>query len=933
MASRKVLISLLAIPLLVMGGAAFSGESTDGSDNVITGLEVQKGSTSTQVLLRAKKTPTFTVFKLKNPDRLVVDLIHTDLTEAAAKPIKVNDSRVGRIATAQFKQAGSVVSRVIFGLRKGVRFEARAQGQSVLVIITDEDAPKRPIQVAKAEEAPMASDDEPNDLAEPAEIKAEPAAPAKSKDFEIVTSKGDKDNPNPVRIRRILTNQLDAVTIVASGEIETYEVLEVYNPFRLVVDMYGAKMRNKKYERKLSGIHADKMRVVDYGGKVRLVLDMKDGQRQPYKIAHTRNGLHVHFVKTPAAVAKVAKPTPAKVVAAVEAKPVETKVKAIAPAKVADALPVAKAKEAELRDLTFRQEKNESMVILDLQGQSQPRVVHSDGRSTVLEIDNCRMPAMLERTLDTSEFGGAVRSLSAYRVQGHDRVKIVAVTQEHVSNRLERRNGKLLWVFAGDRKQVRRPKTKASSIHAQAASQQYNYAPDQVAGYSVRQPELAAKKRGKKGRRRYTGRRISLDFKDADIHNILRLISEVAKLNIITSDKVKGSITVTMRNVPWDQALDIILKTKGLGKVRHGNIVRVATLGELESERKALLEKQVTRIKLEPLRVRLVPVNYAIAGDLATQLKEILSERGSVAIDQRTNVLIIKDVLENLVKAEGLVRSLDTETPQVLIEARIVEANTQYLKEVGIQWGGSMNNSAATNNATGLPFPDSAIIKGGADSNITNTDISGTGNPGNFAINLPSAVGAGSGGALGFIFGSAGGSSVLNLRLSALENKGSLKIVSSPKITTLDNSMAKIGQGVSIPISVTSAAGVNTIFVEAKLELQVTPHITQEGSVLLEIKVTKNEPDFSRTGAKGDPTILKKEAQTQVLVRDGDTTVIGGIYTRNTSTTFNGIPILSQIPVLGWFFRHTQESDDRTELLIFITPRIVNRLQSTVSQK
>ncbi len=938
MASRKVLISLLAIPLLVMGGAAFSGESTDGSDNVITGLEVQKGSTSTQVLLRAKKTPTFTVFKLKNPDRLVVDLIHTDLTEAAAKPIKVNDPRVGRIATAQFKQAGSVVSRVIFGLRKGVRFEAKAQGQSVLVIITDEDAPKRPIREAKAEEAPMAADEEPQELAEPKEIKAKPVAAVKSKDFEIVTSRGDKDNPNPVRIRRILTNRQDAVTIVASGEIETYEVLEVYNPFRLVVDMYGAKMRNKKHERKLSGSHADKMRVVDYGGKVRLVLDMKDGQRQPYKIAHTRNGLHVHFVKTPAAVAKATKSAPAKVVAAVETKPaettpVETKVKSVAPAKVADAQPVAKAEEAELRDLTFRQEKNESMVVLDLLGQSQPRVVHSDSRSTVLEIENCRMPAMLERTLDTSEFGGAVRSLSAYRVQGHDRVKIVAVTQEQVSNRLERRNGKLLWVFAGDSKQTHQPKTKASSLHAQAASQQYNYAPDQVAGYSVRQPELAAKKRGKKGRRRYTGRRISLDFKDADIHNILRLISEVAKLNIITSDKVTGSITVTMRNVPWDQALDIILKTKGLGKVRHGNIVRVATLGELEAERQALLEKQVTRVKLEPLRVRLVPVNYAIAADIATQLKEILSDRGSVAIDKRTNVLIIKDVLDNLVKAEGLVRSLDTETPQVLIEARIVEANTQYLKEVGIQWGGTMNNSAATNNATGLPFPDSAIIRGGADSNLTNTDISGTGNPGNFAINLPSAVGAGSGGALGFIFGSAGGSSVLNLRLSALENKGSLKIVSSPKITTLDNNMAKIGQGVSIPISVTSAAGVNTIFVEAKLELQVTPHITQEGSVLLEIKVTKNEPDFSRTGAKGDPTILKKEAQTQVLVRDGDTTVIGGIYTRNTSTTFNGIPVLSQIPVLGWFFRHTQESDDRTELLIFITPRIVNRLQATVSQK
>ena len=302
-----------------------------------------------------------------------------------------------------------------------------------------------------------------------------------------------------------------------------------------------------------------------------------------------------------------------------------------------------------------------------------------------------------------------------------------------------------------------------------------------------------------------------------------------------------------------------------------------------------------------------------------------------MTVDKRTNVLIVKDVLENLIKAEGLVRTLDTETPQVLIEARIVEANTQYLREVGIQWGGQLGFSAANGNPTGLPFPSDVTVAGGADDNLTQTV--GTANPGRFAVNLPAAVGTGSGGALGFIFGSAGGSAQLNLRLSALENKGAVKIVSAPKITTLDNNKAKIGQGVSIPISVVSAAGVNTMFVEAKLELEVTPHITQEGSVLLSIKVKKNEPDFSRTGAKGDPTILKKEAETQVLVRDGDTTVIGGIYTRKTSDTYAGIPVLGHIPILGWFFRSSQYNDERTELLIFITPRIVNRLQATVSTR
>jgi len=279
------------------------------------------------------------------------------------------------------------------------------------------------------------------------------------------------------------------------------------------------------------------------------------------------------------------------------------------------------------------------------------------------------------------------------------------------------------------------------------------------------------------------------------------------------------------------------------------------------------------------------------------------------------------------------VRSLDTETPQVLIEARIVEANTQFVREVGIQWGGDMSFSETTGNPTGVPFPSSVVMTGGASDSSSQNPLSGTASPGHFAINMPAAVGAGSGGALGFIFGSAGGAARLNLRLSALENRGAVKIITAPKITTLDNQKAKISQGVSIPISVVSAAGVNTQFVEAKIELEVSPHITQEGSILLHIKVKKNEPDFSRTGARGDPTILKKEAETQVLVRDGDTTVIGGIYTRKTSDTISGIPVLSQIPVLGWFFRKSKKNDDRTELLIFITPRIVNRLKATVSQR
>jgi len=320
--------------------------------------------------------------------------------------------------------------------------------------------------------------------------------------------------------------------------------------------------------------------------------------------------------------------------------------------------------------------------------------------------------------------------------------------------------------------------------------------------------------------------------------------------------------------------------------------------------------------------VRLIPVNYAVAQDISTKVKDLLSERGSMSVDQRTNVIIVKDTLDALARAEGLVRKLDTQTPQVLIESRIVEMNTNLTREIGVQWGGSLQFSPATGNATGLAFPNVVRANGSA---IDDSTAATTGVP--WAVNLPAATGLGSGGGMSFLFGSAGGAAMLNLRLTAFETSGQLKTISAPKITTLDNTPAKIGQGYAIPFSQVSAAGVNTVFIEAKLELQVTPHVTADGSVLMTIHATNNQPDPSLTGANGQPSISKKEAQTQVLVKDGDTTVIGGIYTRQTAVDIAAVPVLSKIPVLGWLFRKKDDIDKRTELLVFITPRIVNRNQ------
>jgi type IV pilus assembly protein PilQ len=437
------------------------------------------------------------------------------------------------------------------------------------------------------------------------------------------------------------------------------------------------------------------------------------------------------------------------------------------------------------------------------------------------------------------------------------------------------------------------------------------------------------------GRRRYIGRRIDLDFKGADIHNILRLLSDVGQVNIVTADDVKGEVTIKMRNVPWDQALDVILRSKLLGQVREGNLIRVAPLAVLEKELEQEIARQKQLADVMPTETRIVAVSYAEAKNLQERAKDLLTPRGRISVDERTNQLIVSDVAANLSLVEDLVRSLDSQTSQVVIEARIVEARSTFVRQLGVQWGGSAFRDAAHGNATGLVFPSDVAAAGGA-----STGLGSTTNPGglvnlapaaspDFAVNLPATVGAGSGGALGLMLGSVGGAFNLNLRLSAMENTGQVRILSSPRISTMDNIEASIEQGVSIPISIISAQGIQTVFVDAKLNLTVKPHVTNEGTIIMNVHVTRNEPDFVNTGARGDPTILKKEAKTVMLVRDGDTAVIGGIYQRNSGLSYAKVPFLADLPIVGFFFRNRRENDDRTEFLVFITPRIANRGEGT----
>ena len=577
-----------------------------------------------------------------------------------------------------------------------------------------------------------------------------------------------------------------------------------------------------------------------------------------------------------------------------------------------------------IRNVQFLDRPHHSEVRISLEGKAAHRVAR-DGRALVMSLANAKLPASLERTLDTTAFGGPVKAVSS--LNSLDGVQIRVDVAQVKGHSVRRAAGELVWRFE-------KPRAQWATVGNSATKGDRKSSPIKARTFEA--PKVAASRSsrislGATSRRRYTGRRIDLDFKDADIHNILRLLSEVGNVNIITSDAVSGSVTIRMKNVPWDQALDVILRAKKLGQAREGNLVRVALMADLEKEREAELARRKQQIQLQPLKTRLIPLSYAQASQVLTKLRYTVSPRGKVTFDDRTNMVIARDVEANLDLLEEMLRNLDTQTPQVMIEARIIEARTNFSRSMGIQWGTKFEASAQRGNATGLVFPYEFGVGGGSSGGGSPTDgiLLGQAADPNFVVNLPvGGGGLGSGAALGFAFGSISQAFNLNLRLSAAESTGDIRIVSAPRVTTLDNQQAQISQGVTIPFAQVSAQGVNTVFREANLSLGVRPKVTADGAVQMAINVSKNEPDFANTGPRGDPTILTKTATTEMLVQDGDTAVIGGVYTTRDGTSWQKVPWFADIPILGWLFKNRSQTSDREEVLVFITPRIINRARS-----
>jgi len=409
----------------------------------------------------------------------------------------------------------------------------------------------------------------------------------------------------------------------------------------------------------------------------------------------------------------------------------------------------------------------------------------------------------------------------------------------------------------------------------------------------------------------YSGEKLSLNFQDIEVRSVLQLIADFTDLNLVASDTVQGSITLRLQNVPWDQALDLVLKTKGLDKRQVGNVLLVAPADEIAARERQELESQKQISELAPLRRELIQVNYANAADIAQLFASVTStdvdsQRGSLTVDERTNSIIALETQDKLDELRRIVTQLDIPVRQVMIEARIVEANVGFDKALGVNWSGDLalgdkwrtygdNGQAST---VSTPFVDMGVI------------------------------GATSGIGIGFMTDN----TILDLQLSAMENTGNGEIISQPKVVTSDKETAKILKGSEIPYQEASSSGATTTaFAEAVLSLEVTPQITPDNQVIMEVIVTKDEPDFTNQ-VNGVPTIRKNEVDAKILVADGETIVIGGVFSSDTQTSQEKVPFLGDLPVLGQAFRRDVTAESKSELLIFLTPRIINNGAITLAR-
>lgn len=859
----------------------------------IRDITVSGEGDATKVEITSDKPLTYTYYSLRDPFRMVIDLSQADPGSVQA-PVLASTSKIKNISISKNDLTAGSLVRITLETLEQVDFTVNpdpSNPQKLIVSLSNNfssaGVPQTELKAADAVvPAPQGT----------AQTGSENKETAVTSSNQIVsTEKIEKATHQQIFITSIDTVGSGFV-LRANGAIDKYKFFTLSKPQRLAVDIFDVKSSLTSQHVRLNKFGIENARIGVYPDKLRIVFDSKKAAFPKFSIDKIENGLQLNMGT--------------ETISSLQGVPASENVKHSE--SLIDST-VSKVP-ARIEAIDYSIVDGFSRISITKTGSCVLEEPKESADGLLLTFKDCILPKRLQRHFDTSAFTGSVKKLTPYqgRVKGRYDAKILVSLREVSPYTIKRDETNITL----DIKNSVVPTT--SALHSQKQMPEIKDTETKNSGAEKHSPSSTVKQRGeivrehllttsserKADKKVYTGKRVTLEFADADIRKIFQLIAEVSNKNILVGDDVSGTISIKLVNVPWDQALDVILQTKGLDKKEDGNIMIIRPAGKIASLADEQLAAKKAYERTLELKTKVYDINFASVADVAGQFNSYKSERGTISTDTRTNRVIVNDISPALEKMTELLKELDIPEKQVLIEARIVEATSSFTQDLGIQWGIHHRDGSAS--FLGINSLDSGF--GGIITNIPPTS------------GFQAATAAG--GSMGLSFGKLTNNVQIDLRISAAAEAGQVKIISTPKVVTLNNKAAKISQGQMIPYSTVSAEGTKTEFVEAALTLEVTPHITASNAVSMKIKASNNSAGSAATGVA--PPINKKEATTELLVQNGETTVIGGIYVDTDSITDSGVPFLMDIPLLGWLFKSNNKKKSKSELLIFITPKIVS---------
>ncbi|HEY9828719.1 MAG TPA: type IV pilus secretin PilQ [Stenomitos sp.] len=913
-------IVVLALASIVMAGlmSGYPGkvegaqevkQSVPGSGGLssVDSIEVVGDDSTAELLIKLSAPATFTSYKTTAPLRLVIDISQA-FPGVNNFPLQVNKGNFKTVTASRYDTDAGILTRIDIELVKDVEAilltSPKSPGELRVSFPSLRETSAGTGGGSSSIDAPVAVASKSDQSSNASQVKS-PIDAAKQPivDKHILSSISAKDN---------------IITLMVDGGVAEYKSFRLSKPERLVVDLFDttSSVANKIIPINAAGVASARLGL--YPDKVRIVFDAVNNTFPETEILKNSEGVVVRLKnKEPddenvntrlitSSTDKVASSNSQNSPSAQATVPTADDKSTTASLKENNfsniTLPHKNSGPANIESIDFQVINSVSRIAIKVVGEV---IAEPPGKSAgfvTLTFKNTTLPKSLQRSIETKGFISPVLRITPILVKTRKGTDTKIRVAMRVPSLFDfRQEADIFYIdFQNPEGLTAERISGALQENKVNTSQGAKYSSNRENDLTELAPEVSKANEGSKG---FKGRKVTLEFADAEVRKIFQLLSEVSNKNFVLGDDVTGTISIKLVNVPWDQALDIILDTKNLDKREDGNIIIIKGKGKFKSQAEEEQEIKKALTKAIELKTETFSVNYADTAGIAAQFASLKTDRGTITQDVRTNKVIVKDIPQALDDMRRLIQQLDVPEKQVMIEARIVEATSTFSRNLGVNWGVHFRDGSAS--FLGINSLDTGF--GGLTS-------------------APPTAGTGTsaGGTMGISFGTLTSNIQLDMRLNAAASAGLIKIVSTPKVATLNNKTAKITQGQQIPYTSSTSDKVETKFIEAALALEVTPHINANGTIGMKIDAKNDSPGTASTG--GAPPINKKQATTEMLLRDGETTVIGGIYVDSDTEADDGVPFLMDIPFLGKLFKTNSKSKTKTELLIFITPRILGTI-------